>query len=403
MPTVQRSYRLRICPTPAQAQRLARDFGCARWVWNACLAWRCNLYRAERVSVTGVDFSRELTFLKRLPGYEWLAEAPATVLAQKLRDQDRAFVNFFEHRARFPRFKKKRHAQSIRYQLDQRIVAGLYRPGELLKLPKLGALKVRWSRLPAGIPKLVTVSRDAAGRYFASFMVEEKVQPLPEKPNGVGVDLGVKHVAVTSDGERFGDVRPLRRIRRRLKHAQRLLARKRKGSGNWHRQRQCVARLHARLADARRELLHQTSHRLIAGAGLIAIEDLNVKGMSASAKGTLARPGRKVKQKAGLNRAIREAGFGELRRQLTYKAEWHGRVLVVADRFAPSSKTCSHCGHVLADLPLSVRAWSCPICGAEHDRDVNAARNLLGWATGGGPGTRNDACGAVTTPEATAA
>ncbi|TVQ94642.1 MAG: transposase [Chromatiaceae bacterium] len=400
MPTIQRSYKLRIYPTAVQAQRLACDFGCARWVWNTCLAWRSNLYRAEGESVTGVDFSRELTFLKRLPGYEWLADAPATILTQKLRDQDQAFANFFAGRAKFPRLKKKGHAQSIRYQLDQRIVAGLYRPGELLKVPKLGALKVRWSRVPAGIPKLVTISRDAAGRYFAAFMVEEEVQPLPEKPNGVGVDLGVKDLAITSDGARFGNARPLQRLLRRLKHAQRVLSRRRKGSGNWHRQRQRSARLHVRIADLRRELTHQASHAIVTGAGLIAIEDLHVKGMCASAKGTLEQPGRRVRQKAGLNRAILDAALGEVRRQIAYKAEWNGRVLVVVDRWAPSSKTCSHCGHVLGALPLSVRAWSCPNCGTAHDRDVNAARNLLAWATGGGAGTRNDACGAVTIPEA---
>lgn len=403
MPTVQRSYKLRIYPTASQAQRLACDFGCARWVWNTCLAWRSDCYKAEGESVTGVDFSRELTFLKRLPGYEWLAEAPATILTQKLRDQDRAFRNFFEGRASYPRFKKKHHAQGIRYQLDQRQVAGMFRPGALLKVPKLGALKVRWSRLPGGVPKMVTVSRDAAGRYFAAFMVEEEVQPMPEKPNGIGVDLGVKDLAITSDGERYGAARPLKRLLRRLKHAQRVLSRRRKGSGNWHRQRRLIARLHARIADLRRELTHQASHAIVAGAGLIAIEDLNVRGMSASAKGTAEQPGRRVRQKAGLNRAILDASLGELRRQIEYKAQWHSRELVVVDRWAPSSKSCSHCGHVLDDLPLSVRAWTCPDCGTEHDRDVNAACNLLAWATGGGPGTRNDACGAVTIPEVLAA
>jgi putative transposase len=372
-------------------------------VWNTCLAWRSDLYRACGESVNGIDFSRELTFLKRLPGYEWLGDAPSTILTQKLRDQDRAFANFFAGRAQYPRFKKKHHAQSIRYQLDRRAVAGMYRPGELLRLPKLGAVKLRWSRQPAGIPKMVTVSRDAAGRYFVAFMVEEEVQSLPRKPNGIGVDLGVKDLAVTSAGERIGNARPLRRVLRRLKQAQRVLSRRRKGSGNWHRQRRRIARLHARVGDLRRELTHQTSHRLVAGAGLIAIEDLNVRGMSASAKGSAEQPGTRVRQKAGLNRAILDTAFGELRRQIAYKAAWHGRELAVVERWAPSSKTCSHCGHELGELALSVRAWTCPSCGTEHDRDVNAARNLLAWATGGGPGTRNHACGAGTTPNAVAA
>lgn len=214
---------------------------------------------------------------------------------------------------------------------------------------------------------------------------------MPQKPTGIGVDLGVKDLVVTSEGERIGNARPLRRVLRRLQHAQRVLARRR------------IARLHARVGDLRRELTHQASHRLVAGAGLITIEDINVRGMSASAKGSAEQPGTRVRQKAGPNRAILDAAFGELSRQITYKAAWHGGELVLADRWAPSSKTCACCGHVLGELALSVRTWTCPTCGTEHDRDVNAARNLLAWATGGGPGTRNHACGAVTTPDAVAA
>jgi putative transposase len=389
MNLVQRSYKLRIYPTRAQAQRLARDFGSARWVWNTALAWRSDLYRREGVSVSGVDFSRELTFLKRLPGYDWLAEAPSTILVQKLRDQDKAFANFFARRAKYPRFKKKRHAQSIRYQLDQRVVAGAFRPGELLRLPKLGALKVRWPRERSGkaklegIPKMVTLSRDAAGRYFVAFMVEEPVQRLPEKPNGIGVDLGVKDLAITSEGEKLGDLRPLKRLRRRLKRAQRVLSRRRKGSANRRRAQARVARLHARIADLRREIVHQTSHALVAQAGLLALEDLNVRGMSRSARGTVESPGRRVRQKAGLNRSILDAALGELRRQIQYKASWHGRDLVLVDRWFPSSKRCSACGHLMAEMPLSVRHWTCPSCGTRHDRDINAARNVLSEATGG--------------------
>lgn len=213
-------------------------------------------------------------------------------------------------------------------------------------------------------------------RYFVAFLVEEEVQALPETPNGIGVDIGLKDLAVTSEGERIGNPRPLYRAQRRLKRAQRILSRRKKGSANWHRQRREVARLNARVADVRRDLLHNASAQLVQGAGLIAIEDLNVAGMMKSRR---------------LAKVIGDASFGELRRPIQYKAGWYKREVVVIDHWSPSSKACSGCGHVLPELPLSVRSWTCPVCGAEHDRDVNAARNLLAWATGRVPGTRNDA------------
>jgi hypothetical protein len=173
MAIVQRSYKLRIYPTAVQLGLLAMFFGAARWIWNTCLAWRSHAYKAHGERVSGVDFSRELTWLKRLAPYVWLADVPATVFSQVLRDLDKAFANFFAGRARYPRFKRKQSAQSIRFQLDQRIVAAMFRAGELLRLPGLGMLEVVWSRLPTGIPKMVTIRRDACGRYFISFMIEK--------------------------------------------------------------------------------------------------------------------------------------------------------------------------------------------------------------------------------------
>mgnify|MGYP001806777126 CR=1 FL=1 len=170
--TVQRSYQFRFYPTPMQAVLLAQFFGAARWVWNSALAWRSHWFKELGEKVTGVDFSRELTWLKKLEPLAWLASVPATVLVQTLRDQDRAFANFFGKRARYPRFKRRSHGASIRFQLDQRVVMNNYRAGDLLKLPSLGVLDVRWSRIPSGVPKMVTVRRDACGRYFVAFMVE---------------------------------------------------------------------------------------------------------------------------------------------------------------------------------------------------------------------------------------
>lgn len=364
------SYKFRITPNAEQCKHLAREFGCARWVWNTCLAWRSDAYRRGE-KVTAIDFSRELTQLKKLEPYAWLNEVSSGTLVQKLRDQDRAFVNFFAKRAKYPRFKKRSHAQSVRYQIDQRIAVNMYRAGGFLKLPKLGSLKIRWSRIPEGTPKMVTLSMDAAGRYFASFSVEQQIGQWPQKTNAVGVDLGVKDVVVTSDGWKSGNPRHLNGYLRRLKHAQRILSRRRKGSGRWHDQRIHVARLHARIADARRDWLHKLSTRLIQDHGFIAIEDLHVRGMMAN---------------RCLAKAIGDVGMSELRRQLEYKATWHGRVIEAVDRFAPTSKTCSTCGLIQSGMPLSVREWQCE-CGVSHDRDVNAAKNILKFSTAGNAGT----------------
>lgn len=368
--TVHRSYQFMFYPTPMQAVLLAQFFGAARWVWNSALAWRSHWFKELGEKVTGVDFSRELTWLKKLEPLAWLASVPATVLVQTLRDQDRAFANFFGKRARYPRFKRRSHGASIRFQLDQRVVLNMYRAGEFLKLPGLGVLDVRWSRVPGGVPKMVTVRRDACGRYFVAFMVEEAIQQAPVSTQGVGIDVGLKDVIITSAGQKSGNPRYLRRYQRRLKMAQRRLSRKQKGSNRWHRQRRRVARIHARTKDARQDFLHKQTTALVRDNGVIAIEDLCVKGLI----------------RTRLAKSMSDAALGELRRQLEYKCQWHGRVLLVADRFAPTSKTCSSCGTVQAEMPLRIRDWTCPDCGAVHDRDVNAAVNVLRFATGGEPG-----------------
>lgn len=366
---IQRSYQFRFYPTAVQVVLLAQFFGAARWVWNAALAWRSHCYKDLGEKITGVDFSRELTWLKKLESFAWLAAIPATVLTQVLRDQDRAFANFFAKRARYPRFKKRREAATIRFQLDQRVVMNAYRAGEFLKLPGLGVLNIRWSRIPGGVPKMVTVRRDAAGRYCVAFMVEEAIAPHPESAKSVGVDVGLKDVIITSAGQKSGNPRYLRRYQRRLKMAQRRLSRKQKGSNRWHQQKRRVARIHARISDSRKNFLHKQTTALVREHGVIAIEDLCVKGLV----------------RTRLAKSMSDAALGELRRQLEYKCQWHGRVLLVADRFAPTSKTCSSCGAVQADMPLRIRDWTCPDCGAVHDRDVNAAVNVLMFATGGRP------------------
>ena len=204
-----RAYRFHFYPKPEQRQALARMFGTARWVWNQCLAWRSDLYRSCEEFFTGVDFSRELTFLKTLEPYAWLREVPATVTTQSLRDRDRAFRAFFRGDARYPRYKSRRGPQSVRMQLDQRVVMDHYRAGELLKLPGLGPCKLRWSRKPQGVPEMVTLRLDAAGRCWVSMAIEEETPPPPAASAGIGIDLGTGHLAVLSSGEKLDNPRHL--------------------------------------------------------------------------------------------------------------------------------------------------------------------------------------------------
>ncbi len=375
-----KAYRFRIYPNATQRQQLAVEFGNARFVWNVALfarqqarllhgrvdlGERVNRKTGEVRKVTAVDsgaLDAAITQLSREPGYEFLKEGTRGVLTQTLIDQDKAFKNFFEGRAKFPRFKGRDDKQTVRYQLDQRQVARTYSAGSLLKLPKLGALNVRWSRIPDGTPKMVTVSKDASGRYFVAFGCEELIRPMKPTGQTVGVDLGICDVAVTSDGWKSGNPRHLKRQLRHLKRQQRRLSRMQKGSKRRAKQRVRVAKIHAHIAATRADFLHKTTTAIVKRADVIALEDLNVKGM--------------VKNRH-LASAIADVGMGEFRRQVEYKARWYRREAVIVNRWAPTSKTCSGCGHRMVKMPLNVRAWTCPSCGAVHDRDVNAAKNIL--------------------------
>jgi len=371
----QRAYKFRLYPNAVQRHQLAVEFGNARFVWNRCLDLRSKAWEEHREHHHYVSLNRQVTEWKR-GEFPWLADSAACCLTQTLIDQDKAFQHFFRRvkagqKPGYPRFKSRYDRQSVRYQLDQRQIERTYQAGEFLKLPKLGALKIRWSQVPAGIPKMATVSKTPEGRYFVSFSCEVEIAPLPLTGKALGVDLGIKDVVVTSDGEKSGNPRHLKRRLKHLKRQQRRLARMQKGSNRRNRQRLKVARIHARIAASRADFLHKTTTALIRQADGIAIEDLHVKGMV------------KNHHLAG---AIQDVGMGEFRRQIEYKAAWHGRRVEVVDRWFPSSKTCSACGSVQATMPLAVREWTCPDCGTRHDRDVNAAKNILKFSTLGNRG-----------------
>ena len=357
----KRAYRYRCYPTTAQADVLARTFGSARFVYNWALRLRTDAYYERQLRVSYADTSAALTALKREPATMWLNEVSSVPTQQALRHLDRAFRNFFEGRAKYPAFHKKHGAQSAEYTTS----AFRWNADTLgLTLAKMEApLAIRWSRpLPAGAtPSTVTVSRDSAGRYFVSILVEEDIQPLPVVTRAVGVDLGLHHLVVLDTGEKVGNAKFFSRDEQRLAKAQRLLARKQKGSKNREKARVKVARVHARINDRRRDFLHKLSTRIIRENQTVCVESLTVKAM--------------VKNRP-LAKAISEVGWGEFVRQLSYKAEWYGRTLVAIDKWYPSSKRCSACGHVLDSLALATRRWTCPACGAVHDRDVNAAKNI---------------------------
>jgi putative transposase len=358
MRRITRSNRIRTYPNGAQRRLRDRWFGAYRWLWNTALEIRTEAYRECGLRLTGNDISRWLTQWKRTEGHEWLGAVPATCLTQCLRDQDTAFRNYFAGRAHYPKFKRKGSAGSLRFQ-----GAGTAWKHGILTLPKLGILKLAESLPSVNRPDLVTLTLDATGRYFVSFCAEvEKAPPsLSYRAPAVGVDLGLKHLATFSTGEKIENPRHYQARLRYLRQQQRCLSRRQKGSRRREQQQLRVARAHAKVKQARQYALHDLTTRLTRDYDLIFIEDLNVKVLS---RGRNAR-------------SVQDASFGEIRRQLSYKSEWHDKILVEVDRWYPSSKTCSNCRHRLDELRLDVRQWTCPKCGACHDRDVNAARNLL--------------------------
>jgi putative transposase len=371
----KRAYRYRFYPTPEQATVLARTFGSARFVYNWALRLRTDAYYERHERLGYHEASAALTTLKQQPETAWLNDVSSVPLQQALRHLDKAFRNFFDGRAKYPTFHKKHGGQAATY------ASSAFRwdaQTRTLTLAKMDApLDIHWSRSFAGTPATVTISQDTAGRYFVSLLVEEEVEALPVVNAVIGVDLGLKDLAVFSTGEKVANPRHLRRGERKLAHIQRTLARKQKGSKNREKARLKVPRVHAKIADQRLDGLHKLTTRLIRENQTICVESLAVKHMVRHP--TLAK-------------AISDAGWGELVRQLEYKAAWYGRTLVKIDRWYPSSKRCSVCGHVLDSLPLEVRQWTCPACGVTHDRDINAAQNTLAV------GLTVNACGEAVRP-----
>ncbi|MDX2543988.1 RNA-guided endonuclease InsQ/TnpB family protein [Streptomyces sp. WI04-05B] len=385
---MQLRYSFRLYPDTAQQTALAKAFGCARVVFNDAVRARETARAAGLPFPTAGHLSKQLiTQAKQTDARSWLGEVSAVVLQQSLRDVEAAYKNFFASlkgarkgpKVGAPRFKsRKDNRQSIRFTANARwSITGSGR----LNLPKIGAVTVKWSRTLPTTPTSVTVIRDAAGRYFASFVIDTDphadATAMPDTDQTVGIDLGLTHFAVLSDGAKIDSPRFLRRAEKKLKKAQRDLSRKQKGSKNREKARLKVARAHAQVADARREFHHQLSTKLIRDNQAIGVEDLAVNGLA----------------RTRLAKSVHDAGWAQFVAMLEYKALRYGRTLVKIGRFEPTSQVCSACGVKDGRKPLNIREWTCAACGAVHDRDHNAAKNVKTAA-----GLAVTACGAQVRP-----
>lgn len=367
--TIRKAFKFRLYPTIAQQSMLAQRFGACRYVWNHYLAERKAVYRLTGKTISVAACCLSLTQLKRQEGKQWLQEGYAQSYQQTLRDLDAAYSHFFRRvkageKPGFPRFKKRDARQAVRFVLA---TAGRLRiEGGRIRIPKVGDVKLVQHRRIEGRPKNMTVSRTKSGRFFVSIQCEvEAPAPIVEGP-AVGVDLGLKAFAVLSDGRAVEPPQHLRNAEKRLRRLQRRLSRKRKGGANRRKAALLVARQHERVANRRADFLHKLSRALVDQHGHIGLEDLHVRGMV---------------RNHSLAKSISDAAWGEFVRQLEYKGSWYGCEVVKVDRWFPSSRTCGECGAVNAALELSDRRWVCEGCGVVHDRDVNAARNILKEST----------------------
>ncbi|MFI6564708.1 RNA-guided endonuclease InsQ/TnpB family protein [Streptomyces sp. NPDC050534] len=375
---MKRAFKYRFYPNAEQAEQLLQTFGCVRKAYNLALEARSRAWTEERRRISYGQTSAMLTEWKRTEELSYLAEVSSVPLQQALRHLQSAFTSFFTKRSAYPRFKsRKRSCAAAEYTRS----AFTWRNGRLTLAKMRGAIDIRWSRpLPDGAdPSTVTVSRDAAGRWFVVLLVEVRAEKMPRAAGpGVGIDLGLNSLVTLSTGEKVAAPGFGKRERARLAKAQKEFARKKKGSRNQAKARRKVARIHAGVADRRRDHLHKLSTRIVQENQLVAIEDLPVRNLMGN---------------RNLARAISDASWAELRVMLAYKCAWYGRELVVVDRFFPSSKTCSTCGSIRGPLPLGVRAWTCENCGAQHDRDHNAAQNIVA------AGQAVSACGGRVSPQ----
>jgi len=355
---MHKAFKYRFYPTPEQESLLRRTVGCCRFVYNRALAIRSEAWSLNKERLSGFDLMKKITVWKREPETMWLAEVSNVSLQQSVNNLEVAFQNFFAKRAKYPKYKKKGSGGSCRF------TTGGFRikNGDVWLAKTHEPLNIVWSRPLDGTPSQCTVRLTPSGQWFVTFLCQVEIAKLPPVNKHVGLDMGLNALVTTSDGEQIANPRCRRKHQKNLALAQRRLARKVKGSKNRRKAAIKVARVYRRISDAKKDQLHKFTTRLVRENQSIAIEDLAVRNML------------KNHRLAG---SISDASWTMIRSMLEYKCNWYGRELRIVDRWFPSSKTCSKCGHVVERLPLKTRSWTCTECATVHDRDINAAHNIL--------------------------
>ncbi|MGL5941918.1 MAG: RNA-guided endonuclease TnpB family protein [Waterburya sp.] len=351
-----KAVKVRLYPNTEQRQHLAQSFGCARWYWNHSLALTQKTYQETGKGLSRGAIQGLLPQLKK--EYEWLSEPYSQCLQVVALNLSNAFINFFEGRGKFPRFKAKGSKQSISYPQNVKILEGY------IKFPKLKLVSTKVSKPIEGTVKTVTISQVSSGKYYASILVDDGIGTPEPSSDGkcIGLDVGISDICVTSDGSKYNNPKWFKKHQKNLKRKQQKLARKQKGSNNRYKARKLAAKVYEKVSNCRLDFLHKLSRRIVDKNQVIAVENLNVKGMVKNSKLALA---------------ISNVGWGMLNTMLKYKAEWEGKIYIQVDRFFPSSKLHNKCLYRIDKLPLNVRFWDCPKCGIKHiDRDINAAENI---------------------------
>jgi putative transposase len=366
------AYQFQTEPNGEQLRDLRRFVGSCRFVYNKALALQKALYKQGKQKLSYAGLCQSLVEWKKQGETAWLAEAPSQALQQTLKDSERAYQNFFAKRADFPRPKKKGRGDRFRTQQGFKIDLGNFR----IFLPKLGWIRTRKSREMLGTAKNITVSSNG-GKWFVSIQTEREVEPaLPTATTAIGIDVGIARFATFSDGRFIAQLNSFKQHQARLARYQRRMSRKVKYSSNWKKAKAKVQKMHSRIAHARKDFLHKTTTTISQNHALVCVENLQVRNMTKSSKGTREQPGKQVRQKSGLNRAILDQGWGELRRQLAYKLEWNGGMLLAVPPHN-TSRTCPACGPIAKENRRTQALFLCVDCGYENHAEVVGAMNIL--------------------------
>jgi putative transposase len=355
--TIHKALKFRLYPNKEQENLMAQHFGCVRFVFNHFLNYKQELYQKDGTNISKFDLIKMLTPLKKQEEYSWLNSVNSQVLQQSIVNLNDSFLNFFHKRSKFPNYKSKKSKQVFRVPQHVNIHENR------LFIPKFkNGIRMVQDRDINGSIKSATISKTPTGKYFVSLLVETVVQEKEKTGAIVGLDLGIKDLLITSDGQKFKNNKFTKKYQIKLKQAQQHLSRKKKGSVRYENQRRKVALIHEKIVNSRMDNLHKITSEIVNDYDVISIENLNVKGMVKNHK---------------LSKAISDASWGTLVSMLEYKANWYGKQIAKIDRFFPSSKTCSSCGYINQSLKLKDRHWDCPSCDKSHDRDKNAAINIL--------------------------